>query len=147
LREHVLHGHLDELGIGAVVGASENLPVRPGGVLACAPAEPRVDDDLLAGVPANARPVRAGDQGQIELVRGARRGAEEQIAAGDRSGTELDDHLAGAGDRIVDVLVRQNAGFPDQDGFHRTDTQGTSAETSPATYPPSPTDGASTTLR
>ena len=76
------------------VRAAEDPPVRPGGVLARAPGEPRVDHDLLAGVAADAGAVGAGDERQRELVRGPGRVPDEQVAAVDRRRLQLDDDLA-----------------------------------------------------
>ena len=63
LREEVLRGHGDELGVGAVARPPEDLEARAERVLALAPAERRVDHDLLAGVAAEPAPSEPGTSG------------------------------------------------------------------------------------
>ena len=46
---------------------------------------------------------------------------------------QLDDDLAGPGDRVGVVPVRERPALDDRNGFHRSDAQGSSAETSTAT--------------
>ena len=46
---------------------------------------------------------------------------------------ELDDDLAGARHRVRAVAVRERPALDDRNGFHRSDAQGSSAETSTAT--------------
>ena len=83
-----------------------------------APAEARVDDDLLAGVAADAGAVGAGDHRQLELVGGPGRVADEQVAAVDRGRLQLDDDLAGPRDGIGRLLVAELAALVDAHGLH-----------------------------
>ncbi len=86
-----------------------------------APAEPRVDHDLLAGVATHSGTVRAGNQGQRKTVGGTGRIADEQVAAVQRRGSQLDHDLAGSRGRVVDVLVREDTALADEHGLHRLD--------------------------
>ena len=142
---HVCLGQLDELGVGAVRRTAEDSPVRSRRILPLTPVEARVDHDLLPGVSADPRAVRAGDDRLRELVGRPGRVAEQQVAAVDRRRLQLHDHLPRARDRIREVLVGEPAALGDDYGLHRVEAQGSSAETSTATYPPSPIAGARTT--
>ena len=56
-----------------------------------------------------------------ELVRGPRWASEEQVAAVDRRGAELDDDLARAGDGVVDLLEAEGAALADDHCLHGSD--------------------------
>ena len=62
-----------------------------------------------------------------ELVRGPRWASDEQVAAVDRRGAELDDDLAGAGDGVVDLLEAEGAALADDHCLHGSDRMALSA--------------------
>jgi len=62
-----------------------------------------------------------------ELVRGPRWASDEQVAAVDRRGAELDDDLARAGDGVVDLLEAEGAALADDHCLHGSDRMALSA--------------------
>ena len=62
-----------------------------------------------------------------ELVRGPRWASDEQVAAVDRRGAELDDDLARADDGVVDLLEAEGAALADDHCLHGSDRMALSA--------------------
>ena len=128
LGEDVLRGHLDELGVGAVVREPEDAVLLAWLTRVVAPVERWVDDDLRTFVrPAGTLPARhdlagavgAGDGGKI-YARVLAVG-DEEVAPVERRGVQPDDRLARTGLGLGDVLVAEvvrATGLVQHHGFH-----------------------------
>ena len=147
LGEDVLGRHLRQLRVRAVVRAAEDAPVGPGGILAVAPvrAPGRSRPPRRCHAGCRRRPSRGSPAARNWYAGpgGFRTSRSRRLTAAAFSSTTTS---PGPATGSVDApRTRARRLREPRTRLHRNDPQGSSLETSTATYPPSPTAGASTT--